>query len=115
MNGRRYALNTAVITAPGEYSYRLLSRNDARAWWLAGRVECRIGYRETCIALARVLDVDAPAMDRRLIRMAPGDEALVFRIALPPSHRRLAVARKDWEGVVQLTRDCEIGLLARTS
>ena len=111
----RYALNTAVITTPGLYRYRLLSRNEARAWWLAAPVDCRIGYLETCMALARVLDVDASAMDRRLIRMSPGDEALVFRIALPPSHRRQAVARKGFEGVVRLTRDCEIGLLVRTA
>ena len=109
----RYALNSAVLTAPGDYSYRLLTRAAARAWWLAGPVEARIGYAETCAALGMVLDVAAPDVDRRAIRMSPGDEALVFRIALSPDARRLAVRDKGREGIARMVRDCEIGLLTR--
>ena len=53
-----------------------------------------IGYEETCIA------------------MEPGDEALVFRIPIPPSERRIAT-RGD-VGVDFLAEHCEIGLLRRT-
>ena len=111
----RYALNSAVLTAPGDYRYRLLRVEEAREWWEAGPVEARIGYGETCTALARVLDVPEPPVDRRIIRMEPGDEALVFQIALPPDARRLAIEAKGREGIERLIRDCEIGMLVRTA
>ena len=109
----RYAPNSAVLTAPGDYRYTLLSVEEARDWWTAGPVEARIGYEETCTALARVHRVPEPPVDRRIITMAEADEALVFRIALAPNERRLAVKAKAREGVERLMRDCEIGLLRR--
>ena len=98
----RYALNSAVITAPGSYIYELLTPEDARAWWLAGPVEARIGYAETCAAMGRVLGIEAPAVDRRIIAMAP-------------DARRLAVARKGREGLNRLIGESEIGLLSRVA
>ena len=60
-----------------------------------------------------MLDVPEPPVDRRIIRMEPGDEALVFRIALPPLDRRVAVQAKGRQGIERLIRDCEIGMLVR--
>ena len=44
--------------------------------------------------------------------MEPGDEALVFRISLPPNERRIAT--RGNVGVDFLAEHCEIGLLRRT-
>ena len=86
----RYALNSAVLTAFGSYEYEPLNRTAAREWWEAGPVEATIGYEETCIAMERVLSISRPCVNRKTIEMDPGDEALVFRIALPYVERRLA-------------------------
>ena len=108
----RYALNSAVITAFGSYEYEELNPDEARVWWDAGPVQATIGYEETCIAMARVLGIEQPRVNRVTIQMQPGDEALVFRITLPPNERRIATRGKV--GVHWLTRHCEIGLLKRT-
>ena len=113
MSGRRFALGAATLPNPGDFAYRLRSPEAAREWWLSGPVESHIGHAETTEALARVLDVPAPAVDRRPVRLAPGDEALVFRIALPPHARRLTVEAKGREGVERLIAECEVGLLWR--
>ena len=112
---RRYALNSAVITTPGDYTCRLVTPNIARDWWCTSPVDPRIGYEETCAALARVLSIEPPPVDRRTIQMNPGDEALLFRIALPPNRRRVAVTAKGQQGLLYLIRHCEIGLLRRTA
>lgn len=109
----RFVVSSAVVTAPGDYRYRLLSPDEARAWWLSAPVVSRIGCGETCTAIGRVLDVPAPAVDRRTVRMEVGDEALVFHVALPPHARRLAVEVKGREGVERLMAECEVGLLWR--
>ena len=82
--GACYTLNSAVLTAPGEYRYRLLDVAEARAWWRAGPVVARIGDLETRLAVARILDVDLLAEDWHFIRMELGDSALVLRILSPP-------------------------------
>ena len=113
MSRRRFALDSAVLPNPGDFAYRLRSPEAAREWWLSGPVESHIGHSETAEALARVLDVPAPPVDRRTVRLAPGDEALVFRIALPPHARRLTVKAEGREDVERLIAECEIGLLWR--
>ena len=42
----------------------------------------------TCEAHGSVLAEPVPAEDRRIIRMAAGDEALVFQLGLPAYARR---------------------------
>lgn len=84
----RYLLNSAVITTPGTYSYRLVTADEARDWAAAGPFISTIGYAETASALSLVLDRRV-AVYRRTIQMQPGDEALVFRIVLPPGSPRI--------------------------
>ena len=108
----RYALNSAVLTAFGTYEYGPMNRTAALEWWEAGPVVATIGYEETCIAMERVLSIPKPRVNRRTIAMEPGDEALVFRISLPPNERWIAT-RGD-VGVDFLAEHCEIGLLRRT-
>ena len=113
MRGRRFALDSANLPNPGDFAYRQRSPEAAREWWLSGPVESRIGYSEAAEALARVLDVPAPVVDRRTVRLSPGDEALVFRVALLLHARRLGVEAKGREDVARLSAECEIGLLWR--
>ena len=85
----RYVLNSAVITSPGRYFYRLLTPEKAREWWLKGPTPVStIGYEETAEALSQLLNVYVP-VNRITIRMQPKDEALVFRLVLPPGSPRI--------------------------
>lgn len=108
----RYLLNSAVITAPGDYRYRIVGRDEARTWHAAGPVASTIGYPETADALAELLGQPV-AVDRRTITMAPGDEALVFRLAFPPGTPRIAPGDKGALGRALLAGHYELGLLVR--
>ncbi len=109
----KYLLNSAVITAEGTFKYHLISTQEAQNWISEGRIVSTIGYRETAIALANVLNCETPAVNRVIVKMQPGDEALVFRLTLPPGERRLAVTKKGRQSVRKLMDNCEIGILAR--
>lgn len=89
----RYILNSAVITSPGLYSYRLLTQEEAREWAARGQFLSTVGYEETAQALSEFLGTLVP-VNRTTIRMAPGDEALVFRLVLPPGTPRIAPDEK---------------------
>jgi hypothetical protein len=108
----RYFLNSAVITAPGRYDYRLVTPQEAREWASRGPVRSTIGYEETAIALAELLKMPV-AVDRKTIQMAPGDEALVFRLALPPGTPRIDPKDKGALGRAILAGHYELGLLVR--
>jgi len=86
---KRYILNSAVITSPGRYSYLLISPQQAKEWWMSGEPpESAIGYEETAEALSQLLG--RPIEVRRIaITMRAGDEALVFRLVLPPGTPRI--------------------------
>ena len=106
----RYLLNSAVITAPGRYDYRLVSNAEARQWFAAGAVTSTIGYQETADALALLLQAPV-AMDRRTITMQPGDEALVFRLAFPTGTPRIDPRDKGELGRAVLAGYYELGIL----
>lgn len=108
----RYILNSAVITAPGRYDYWLIDEHQAQAWLEQGPWTSTIGYEETAHALSLITNLNIPVY-RTIIRMKPGDEALVFRVTLPPGERRLAVQQKGREGIEFILRNCEIGILRR--
>ena len=103
----RYILNSAVLTSPGRYSYRLVRVEEARAWAGRGDFISAIGYAETAEVLSAVLGVEVPAQ-RIEVRMAPGDEALVFRLKTRPSPDS-----KGHLGVDQVAQNAELGLLVR--
>ena len=109
----RYLLNSAVITAPGEYTYRLVTPEVARAWYGVGEPPIStIGYEETAEALGQLLGVPV-AVDRRTITMAEGDEALVFRLVCPPGSPRIDPKDKGALGRAVLAGHYELGLLKR--
>ena len=105
---QRWILNSAVITAPGTYTYTLISLDEMRAWLDRGPYQSTIGYKETAQALAELSGRPIP-VDRRMIKMAAGDEALVFRLTCRLDDPRL----KGQMGPDFVRDNCEIGILRR--
>lgn len=105
----RYLLNSAVITTPGRYDYRLVSLPVAQAWFGSGPVESTIGYQETADALATLLGVEV-AVNRSMIQMQPGDEALVFRLTVRLADPSVKGRINDPEWIAA---NSEIGLLVK--
>ena len=107
----RYILNSAVITAPGAYTYALVSDDEACAWLDAGPYVSTIGYAETAQAftalLGRTVEHD---VGRRQIRMERDDEALVLRL----TSRLPDPAAKGAVGVEWIQSHAEMGVLRRT-
>ena len=110
----KHILSSAVVTAPGDYTYRLISVDAAEQWLRDRDWHSSIGYRETAEALSELTSIEVP-YDRRTITMRPGDEALVFRLALPPGSRRIEPLAKSGLGRQYILANCEIGLLRRTA
>ena len=108
----RYLLNSAVITTPGRYSYTLLSSEEARAWADAGEFISTVGYPETAAVAANILGKPV-TVDRRTVKMLPGDEALVIRLALAPGSARINPNDKGRLGEAVVAGHVEIGLLRR--
>lgn len=109
---RYYLLNSAVITAPGTYRYRLVTAEEAREWYHRHKPESTIGYQQTADALAGIVGKPVP-VNRTTIQMQPGDAALVFRIVLPPGSPRIQAGDKGAIERVLLEQHYEIGILER--
>jgi hypothetical protein len=108
----RFLLNSAVITEFGTYTYERMTPEQAKAWYAAGPVTSTIGYQETADALSELLG-EPVAVNRITIKMQPGDEALVFRLVLPPGHPRIDPKDKGQiRGVIE-AGFWELGLLKR--
>lgn len=77
----KYILNSAVITAAGRYDYRLINADEARDWIAA----CNplplstMGYQETADAFEALTGYKFP-VNRFMVQMKDGDEALIFRL-----------------------------------
>jgi hypothetical protein len=107
----KYILNSAVITSPGEYRYRLINAGEARKWAEGGFVST-VGYEQTADALTQLLGVPVP-VDRRTITMQAGDEALVFRLVFPPGTPRIDPKDKGRLSAAIMAGQYELGLLSR--
>jgi hypothetical protein len=108
----RYLLSSAVITTPGAYRYEHIHLEEARAWLHAGPFRSTIRYRETAAALATLMRAPIGIKDE-VVKMQPGDEALVFRLVFPPGTRGIPVASKGKLDTRFILDHCEIGLLKR--
>lgn len=106
----RYILNSAVITGRGQYDYRHITIEEAKAWLHAGHWRSTIRYPETAAALAALVGIDV-AVRNEAVTMQPGDEALVFRLAFPPGAGRIEVEKKGTLNTQFVLENCEIGLL----
>lgn len=110
----KYLLNSAVITAPGQYQYIHITADQAREWMGGEMVLSTIRYQDTANAMSQVLGrrVD---VNNVTITMRPGDEALVFRLVFPPGTARVEVEEKGRLNIDFILANCEIGLLIRIS
>jgi len=106
-----YILNSAVITAPGLFRYRHISIDEARKWLDLHDWVSTIGYEETAKALQKITKVIIP-VNRKVIEMQPGDEALVFRLVFPSGYRP-DPGEKGQLSEEFILANCEIGLLKR--
>lgn len=107
----KYILNSAVITAPGTYEYRLITPAEALAWLHAGKWESTIGYQETAEALSKISQIQIP-VNRKTITMQGGDEALVFRLVFPQGYRP-DPSKKGEMGIDFILKNSEIGIMRR--
>jgi hypothetical protein len=109
---RRYILNSAVITAFGEYAYERSSAEKIRKMLeYDGWISC-IGDPETATALQEITGQKIP-LNRQTITMHPGhpgDEAIVFRLVFPQGYRP-DPAQKGNMGKEFILKNCEIGIL----
>jgi len=103
----RYVLNSAVISRPGHYEYKLLTGLEAEIWLKQGRVISRVGNKAAAEFLKNHFDI-ACALSREPIAMQPGDEGLVVRLKYRRPDPALKIPFKPQ------TEDWEIGLLRRT-
>jgi hypothetical protein len=71
-----------------------------------------IGYAETASVLSALAGIPIP-VNRVQIRMEPGDEALVFRVVLPPGSPRLDPQNKGQIAALIAAQAWEIGVLRR--
>lgn len=110
MPGRRFVLNSAVITAQGLYEYRLTDVEGAKAWLDIGPYQSIIGYTETAELVSFVLGFAIP-VNRTTISMACGDSALVARIKYAPGQQRINPADKGELGIEYIVERLELGLL----
>jgi hypothetical protein len=108
----RYIFNSAVITAPGKYHYQHLHLEDARAWIQAGPFRSTVRYRDTAAALAVLMRAPITIRDE-VVRMQPGDEALVFRLVFPPGTKGIPTTAKGRLDADFILDHCEIGLMRR--
>jgi len=109
---QRYILNSAVITAPGQYDYRLIETGEAVEWLAAGKYKSTIGYEETAMALEALTGFEIETYRVNII-MDPGDQALVFRLVLPRGSARPGADDKGYMGLDFIEDNCEIGILER--
>ena len=109
----KYLLNSAVLTSFGFFFYSAITPEEAREWYGDGvDVVSTIGYEETAQALSQLLGRPVP-VNRVTIKMESGDEALVFRLVLPPGSPR--IDPKDKGAIAQHVQagHWELGLLRR--
>lgn len=109
----RYILNSAVITAPGEYYYRIISKEELKLWFEKPELFIStIGYEETADALSLLAGFPIP-VNRTQIKMVKGDEALVFRLVFPPGTPRVNPSNKGTLSKEFVIANSEIGILEK--
>ena len=107
MSKKRYILNSAVITGPGNYNYEIIGADEAKRWVQSNEWESFVGYEETAEVLGLLLGAEIP-VNRGLVIMGTGDEALVARL-----QTRILPSEKG-SVVPHTAQPFELGLLKKT-
>ena len=63
--------------------------------------------------MSEVLNCVPPAVNRVIVMMQSGDDALVFQLTLPPGERRPVVHKNGRENFQRIIENCENGILKR--
>ena len=87
----RFVLNSAVVSRPGFYEYKLLTELEAEGWLKRGGFTSRVGYEATAQFIEDRFGGRCP-LSREPITMEAGDEALVVRL----KYRALPDPRQGW-------------------
>jgi len=110
----RYILNSSVMTSYGTYEYKEITSKSAKDWLNEGDFESAVGYAETCAAFNLLFGDDITlSVNKKIIIMDAGDEALVFSIMLPLGAARIAFEDKGNLTPEFVLLNCKLGLLKR--
>ena len=107
-----YLLNSAVITNPGIYSYKLINVRKAELLLEAHPWISTIRYPETAQALSLLTGICIPT-NSTIIKMEEGDLAIVFRLVFPKGHNRIPTDQKGNLSTEFVLKNHELGLLKR--
>jgi len=107
---KNYILNSAVITTPGNYQYRLISVEEMKKWLSENQWISTIGYQQTCDAIQALTNIPIP-LNRVQIKMDNGDTALIFRLTCRLDNPELK-GKLSQEFVM---KNFEAGILTKTA
>jgi len=108
----KYILNSAVITSEGVYEYRLITLDEMKHWLKNNDWVSTIGYEQTAESIEELTGIKVP-VDRKIIKMEVGDEALVFRLVFPKGTKRIDPKQKGQLSKEFILENCEMGILKR--
>lgn len=109
-----YILNSAVITTPGKYSYRLIDKEYAIELLSNNKWVSTIGYESTAETMSELVGMKI-SKNRVTIKMETGDIAIVFRIVLPEGSERIDPKDKGQLNKIIDRGWWELGLLEKLS
>ncbi len=109
---KKYILNSAVMTTFGIWHYVRLNREQAHIWASTGDPISTVGYEQTAQELEQIIEIPV-AVDRRVVVLEPGDQALVFRLVFPPNSPRINPEDKGKLSAAILAGHYELGLITR--
>jgi hypothetical protein len=110
----RYVLNSAVVTAFGTWEYRPITLEEATVWLREGGWRSTVRYPDTADVIRKLTGVSVP-LRNEVVRMKPGDEALVFRIRFEEGGERIDAEMKGKLDPEWIERNIEIGVLRMVS
>ena len=109
-----FLMNSAVLTGEGRYDYRYVSPERARQWLgevgdRAAHFQTAVGYESVARACEALLGYKPP-VQRQVVKMQPGDEALILRLRM-----RVTPGLEEKITPAFARQHVELGLLTRVA